>query len=125
LNVLIDEDSQSKILIRLLKDAGHSVLTVADLGANSKSDPEILKLAAENDRVLLTKNCADFAELHKSNLICHSGIIAIYQNANPKKSMSYDQIVAAIDNFEKSNTPVHGQFIDLNHYRLNKTPSPP
>lgn len=125
MNVLIDEDSQSKILIGLLKKSGHSVLTVAELGVNSKSDPEILKLATENNRVLLTKNCADFAELHKLNLICHSGIIAIYQNANPKKSMSYDQIVAAIDNFEKSDTTVHGQFIDLNHYRLNKTSSPP
>ncbi len=125
MNVLIDEDSQSKILIRLLKEAGHSVLTVADLGANSKSDPEILKLASEYDRVLLTKNCADFAELHKLNLIVHSGIIAIYQNANPKKNMNCDQIVVAIDNFEKSDAVIQGQLVNLNHYHWDKTPSPP
>lgn len=125
MKVLLDEDSQSKNLIRLLIDAGHDVLTVAEIGANGKSDPEILRLATEHGRVLITKNCADFAGHHKN--IGHTGIVAIYQNSNSnaKKSMSYDQIVVAIDNLEKSGFVIHGQFVNLNHYHWDKTPSPP
>ena len=99
------------------------MLTVAELGANGRSDQEILKLAVEYESVLLTRNCVDFAKLQ--NLIPHLGILAIYQNPNPNKNMNYEQIVMAIENLEKSNVVIVGKFINLNQYDWGNTPSPP
>ena len=123
MKILLDEDSQSKILVKSLNIAGHNVLTVAELGANGRSDQEILKLAVEYESVLLTRNCVDFAKLQ--NLIPHLGILAIYQNPNPNKNMNYEQIVIAIENLEKSNVVIVGKFINLNQYHWGNTPSPP
>jgi predicted nuclease of predicted toxin-antitoxin system len=62
--LLLDEDSQAKALVGLLKAAGHDVLTVNGAGIAGSPDDAVLKYAHTEGRVLLTRNCNDFQELH-------------------------------------------------------------
>jgi hypothetical protein len=60
-------------------------------------DSVILDRAKADKRVLLTYNCDDFENLHEMNSN-HLGILAVYQNANRLKNMSFKEIVRAISN---------------------------
>ena len=60
LKLLIDEDSQAKALVQLLRKAGHDVVTVNEIGLVGQPDPVILAYAKQKNRILLTHNCQDF-----------------------------------------------------------------
>jgi predicted nuclease of predicted toxin-antitoxin system len=115
LKLLIDEDAQDKVLVKLLKKAGHDVLTVNESGLSSQLDPIILSHACFTNRMLLTLNCRDFEALHKASPN-HPGIFVVYQEANPLKKMSFKAIVKAIANLEAANVPLANQFIPLNQW---------
>ncbi|MGK7894665.1 MAG: DUF5615 family PIN-like protein [Xenococcus sp. (in: cyanobacteria)] len=115
LKLFIDEDTQDKLLVRLLRNAGHDVLTVNEVGLMGQNDPTILDFARVNSRLLLTYNCDDFEELHKINQL-HSGILAIYRDADSSKDMSFKTIIKAIANLEAANIPLAKQFISLNQW---------
>lgn len=114
-NLLIDEDSLAKYLVNLLKKAGHNVITVQDVNLMGKPDEIVLNYAKENNRVLLTRNCDDFLNLHQINY-SHSGILAVYQYADFSKNMTYSAIVHAIANLENSNFDLMNQFVILNQW---------
>lgn len=99
LSLLVDEDSQAKYLVNLLQLAGHNVLTVNEVGIAGCPDNEVLDYARTASRIILTRNCADFQQLHQVNG-SHPGILAIYQDADPAKNMSYSAVVKAIENLE-------------------------
>ncbi len=113
LRLLIAEDSQSKMLVHLLRDARHGVLTVSEAGLRAKSDLEVMDRARSEDRVLLTRNCSDFLALH-STLPDHPGVLAVYEDAVRGKNLSYAQIVKAIANVVDTKQRLAGQFIVLN-----------
>ena len=115
LELLIDEDAQDKILVKMLKKAGHDVLTVNEAGLASQEDSVVFSHACSTNRILLTLNCRDFEILHQANSN-HPGIFAIYQEANPLKKMSFKAIVRAIANLENANIPLPNQFISLNQW---------
>ena len=115
LKLLIDEDAQDKLLVKLLKNASHTVITVNEAGLMGQADPIILSYAKVNCLVLLTYNCDDFLELHDANPN-HSGILAVYHNADRSKDMNFKAIVRAITNLETANIPLTNQFISLNHW---------
>jgi predicted nuclease of predicted toxin-antitoxin system len=115
LKLLIDEDAQDKLLVKLLRQSGHDVITVNEAGLSGQPDPIVLQSAKTNNRVLLTYNCDDFETLHQTNPI-HSGILAIYRSSNRSKNMSFKDIVQAIANLETANIPIANQFISLNHW---------
>jgi predicted nuclease of predicted toxin-antitoxin system len=115
LNLLIDEDSLAKHLVNLLRQAGHDVITVQDINFMGKPDSVVLDYARENQRILLTRNCDDFHNLHQANSH-HSGILSIYQAADFSKNMSYAAIVKAITNLEDYNYDLNNQFIILNQW---------
>jgi predicted nuclease of predicted toxin-antitoxin system len=123
LELLIDEDAQDKILVKMLKKAGHDVLTVNEAGLASEEDSVVFGYARSTNRILLTLNCRDFEILHQANSN-HPGIFAIYQEANPSKKMSFKAIVRAIPqgsasqraNLENANIPLANQFISLNQW---------
>ena len=115
LNILIDEDSLAKILIILLKKAGHDVITVNDSGLSGESDEIVLSYAISEKRLLLTRNYDDFLKLHRKTST-HSGILVICQDDNSAKDMSYKSIVKAIANLEAASIPLTNQFISLNHW---------
>jgi predicted nuclease of predicted toxin-antitoxin system len=115
LRLLIDEDSQAKPLVNLLRKAGHDVATANEVGLAGKIDSLVLNYAREENRVLLTKNCDDFQALHQTSPN-HPGILVIYQNDFRSKNMSRQQVVRAIANLEAANIPLANQFIALNHW---------
>jgi predicted nuclease of predicted toxin-antitoxin system len=51
----MDEDIQAKLLVILLKKAGHDVITINELNFMGKQDPLILDYAKKENRVLLTR----------------------------------------------------------------------
>lgn len=131
LRLLIDEDSQAKPLVSLLKKAGHDVETANEAGLSGKEDFLVLSYARTANRVLLTQNCDDFEgegcavarripnhlveALHQANSK-HPGILAIYQNNNRSKDMSRKELVKAIANIETAGIALANQFISLNQW---------
>jgi predicted nuclease of predicted toxin-antitoxin system len=113
LRLLIDEDSQSKPLVKILREAGHDVVTVNEVEANGQPEPVVLNYARENDRILLTHNCGDFEAIHLENPN-HPEILAVYREAAPSKNMSSQVIVKALANLEAAMMPLANQFIALN-----------
>ncbi|MEH1845599.1 MAG: DUF5615 family PIN-like protein [Nostoc sp.] len=113
--MLLDEDSQAKYLVNLLQAAGHDVVTVNLAGLMNRLDSVVLDYPRLNQRVLLTRNCNDFHELHQVNP-AHSGILAVYQDFDAAKNMSYQAIVKAIANLETAKYPLENQFIILNQW---------
>lgn len=108
-------DSQAKYLVSLLKAAGHDVLTIKEMGISGAPDDQVLESASQHNRVLLTRNCDDFYKLHQKNP-AHSGIVAIYQNSENSKNMSYQAIVKGIENIQASGLNLASQFIPLNQW---------
>ena len=116
MRLLVDEDAQARALLRLLRESGHDVATVAELGLNGVPDDTVLARASADDRVLLTRNCGDFLALHQSSA-GHRGILAVYQDDDPSKDMSYDEIAGAVGRVEASSLLTDGQFLALNAWR--------
>jgi predicted nuclease of predicted toxin-antitoxin system len=115
LQLLLDEDSQATYLVNLLRAAKHDVLTVNEAGLSSRPDATVLDYARQKGRVLLTRNCDDFEELHQASSV-HPGILSVYQDLDPSKNMSYQAIVKAIANLEAAGYEVKNQFIVLNQW---------
>jgi predicted nuclease of predicted toxin-antitoxin system len=113
--MLLDEDSQAKYLVNLLQAAGHDVVTVSTVNLINRPDAAILNFAIQSERVLLTRNCDDFQELHQINST-HSGILAVYQDSDTAKNMSYRRIVKAIASLESAEYGLPNQFIVLNQW---------
>lgn len=75
MDLLADENVETE-WIQALVDDGHDIIRVVDvdeLGA-SAADPDVLRVAAERDRMLLTADQADFSAPPTAD---HSGIIII------------------------------------------------
>ena len=115
LNLLIDEDSQAKLLVTLLLQAGHDVLTVNDAGLSGQADSVVFDYARKERRLVLTRNYDDFQALHQANSL-HPGILVVYHDDNYSKNMSHQEIVNAIANLETAGIPLANQFIALNHW---------
>lgn len=115
LRLLIDEDSQDKRLVQLLRETGHDVITANEAGLMSQPDQIVFRYAINDNRVLLTLNCRDFEALHEEDST-HPGILAVYRDADLSKNMSFKAIVKAIANLEAVGIPLANQFISLNHW---------
>ena len=116
MKILVDEDSQARRQLEVLRSAGHDVVSIAELDQNGSLDSEVFELAQSLRRVLLTHNVVDFhalALVHPS----HHGVIAIYRDGDPRKNMNYQDIGRAVSKLETSGVPVFGQFHVLNHWR--------
>jgi predicted nuclease of predicted toxin-antitoxin system len=116
MNLLLDEDSQGRILVRLLRAAGHDVETVFEAGIAGESDRVVLAYAKRTERVLLTRNGRDFLLLHQADR-SHFGILVEHQDSDPDKNMSYHQIVTAIGRIEASGWSPQGEFASINPWR--------
>jgi predicted nuclease of predicted toxin-antitoxin system len=90
-------------------------MTANEANLSGQSDDVVLNYAKDNQRILLTLNCSDFEELHRSGST-HVGILAIYRDNNPSKNMSFKAIVRAIANLEAAKLNLSNQFIALNHW---------
>lgn len=61
MKLLLDANLSPEVA-RLLKEAGHDAIHVADIGLLTATDPEILQAAAKKERILLTAD-SDFGAL--------------------------------------------------------------
>jgi predicted nuclease of predicted toxin-antitoxin system len=115
LKLLLDEDSQARNLVNLLRAANYDVVTVNDSSLEGCSDSAVLDYARQQGRLLLTRNCDDFLELHQAKPF-HDGILAVYQSSDKSKNMSYQMIIKAIANLETSGYILKNQFVILNQW---------
>ncbi|MGB3790525.1 MAG: DUF5615 family PIN-like protein [Phormidesmis sp.] len=115
MNLLLDEDSQSKILVNLLISAGHNVVTIHSASMNGSIDSQVLAYACQQRRALLTRNCRDFKALHQANP-SHFGILGIYENRSFEKNLSRQSVVQALNNIETAAIDIKGQFVELNRW---------
>jgi predicted nuclease of predicted toxin-antitoxin system len=113
LRLLVDEDTQSRRLVNLLREAGHDVLTVEEASLEAHPDTQVLEHARRENRIVLTRNCEDFRALHEVSSQ-HPGICAIYQDRDASQNMSRPAITRALANLEVSGLELAGQFVALN-----------
>jgi hypothetical protein len=116
LRLYLDDCANAKRLVTLLRAAGHHVVTPAKVGTSGKPDAAHFQYAASQGCVLVTKNPRDFEALHQA---CpqHAGILAIYQDNDPDRDMTYAEIVRAIANLVKAGITLQGSFHVLNAWR--------
>ena len=60
----MDEGSQARAQLNLLRPDGHDVVAIGELAKNGIPDPEVFDLAQSLERVLLTHNAEDFHVLN-------------------------------------------------------------
>ena len=116
MRLLIDEDSQGNLLVRLLRESGHDIETVTQAEMAGSDDAAVLNYARQTKRVLLTRNGKDFLVLRQTDHQ-HPGILIEHQEANSEKNMTYAQIVTAIKNIEHSGWNLQGEFVSINAWR--------
>ena len=120
LSLYLDDCADDDTLIALLRRAGHQVQTPRLARTSGVSDSEHLDYAARNSYTLLTKDPADFLELHKEwqNMRrSHSGLLLVYEEKDVSKNMSRTEIVAAIQSLLAAAVPIVNHVHILNHWR--------
>ena len=82
--LFLDEDMSAIVAARLRK-SGFDVLTTHQAGRCASDDESQLRFAADQGRVLITRNYADFQQLHARCLLenrHHCGIIVCFWRPN-------------------------------------------
>jgi hypothetical protein len=116
LRLLIDEDTQAKRLVEVLRVEGHDVVTVTEAGLESQDDAILLEFALRENRILVTRNCDEFRDRHDADP-AHAGIFAIYEGRVGFKKMSHAEIVQAVANLDASGLDFAGQFVAVNAWK--------
>jgi predicted nuclease of predicted toxin-antitoxin system len=120
MRLYLDDDSAHRLLVRLLRQAGHDVELPADVGMVGEEDPVHLTHAIGEDRVLLSKNHDDFRNLHNLILAAqghHPGILIVRRDNDPSRDLKPPRIVRAIRNLEAAGVPIRDEFHVLNQWR--------
>jgi predicted nuclease of predicted toxin-antitoxin system len=115
----LDDDIIEKILVRMLKAAGHDLIIPADVGLSGADDPVHLTETIRTGRILLTFNAKDFEKLH--NLVIassghHPGVLVVRKD-NDRRDMSQKAIVHSLDRLIARGALIPDHFIVLNQYR--------
>jgi predicted nuclease of predicted toxin-antitoxin system len=118
MRLFIDEDSVETLLLRLLRQAGHDLLTTFDAGLAGEADARQLTHAVNEQRVLLTHNHDDYEDLHlliRATGGVHPGILVVRKDNDPRRDMTPRGIVNAIAKLDASGSPIANEFNILNH----------
>jgi predicted nuclease of predicted toxin-antitoxin system len=90
LRLLLDANLSPRGVARPLRAAGHDVRALAEeLALEGLDDPDVLALAADEDRILVTRNSRDFAPLLRQWAEAgrpHAGAILIWTTASSARS---------------------------------------
>lgn len=120
MRLLLDANLSPEVAHRL-RDADHDAVHVADIGLLTASDPEILRAAAEQDRVLLTAD-ADFGALLALGSLAAPSVVLL-RSADHMRPAEQAELLAA-------NLPViaealkEGAIASLSGKRLRVRPLP-
>ncbi|MCG3159630.1 MAG: hypothetical protein JMDDDDMK_00644 [Acidobacteria bacterium] len=120
MKVYLDDDLDSNALIGLLRRGGHNVTSPRAVGNRGIDDEDHLRFAAAQSLTLLTANAEDFIELHEEWMkrqLRHSGILIVYQENNPARDMTFQQIAQAVTRIEQSGVPLENAYYNLNFWR--------
>jgi hypothetical protein len=120
MNLYLDEDSVERLLVQLLRQAGHDVQLPANVGLSGQDDPLHLTHAIRDGRALLSRNHQDYLNLHNLVVVAgghHSGILIVRRDNDPKRDLRAAGIVRALRNLLTAGVPLLDQFHILNHWR--------
>jgi hypothetical protein len=120
MRIYLDEDLASGLLVKLLQKAGHDVSMPAAAGILGKADAVQLTCAIHERRACMSRNYADFEELHL--LITeaqghHFGILIVRRENDPTRDLTPKGIVAALRKMEAAGAPMENEYIVLNRWR--------
>lgn len=96
---LYADEQFPKIVVKLLRDRGHDILTVQEAGnANQRiPDEDVLAFAISNNRAVLTINRSDFIRLH-SLQPDHLGIIVCTEDLDRERlAARIDEAIINVD----------------------------
>lgn len=82
MKLYLDEDTSHHSIVAALRSRGLDVVSSLESGMNGREDEDHLVLAAAQDRVIVTGNVGDFAQLHAEWAAVgrsHAGIIIATQ----------------------------------------------
>ena len=120
MKLYLDEDLQSRELVRSLRKAGHDVLIPSESHMTGESDAAQLTLAIAESRGCITGNHEHFEELHHLVLQSggsHPGIFTVRKDNDPRRDMKSHQIVRAISNLEAFLETTQGSLLCLNEWQ--------
>ncbi len=120
LSIYLDDNFDADLLIVLLRNAGHTVISPRDVGTSRADDDVHLEFAAQNGYSLLTANIKHFENLHADWQLqgrSHSGIFLVHYDGDMTKDMTFRDIVRAIGNLLSSGVPIANELHRLNHWR--------
>jgi hypothetical protein len=120
MKIYLDDDSASALLVRLLQQAGHTVLLPVTFGLSSAKDPVHLRQAIREQAVFLSHNYEDFELLHELLIEGrghHPGILVVRRDNDPSRDLKPPGIVRAIRNLENAGIDPADHYIILNHWR--------
>jgi predicted nuclease of predicted toxin-antitoxin system len=112
LRLLLDANLSPRGVAGRLREAGHDVLALAENSAfEGLSDPQVLEVAAAEQRVLITHNSRDFAPLAREWAEAgrsHAGIILIWTLDHSQ----FAEIVAGVER-QLRQRPSQEQWCDI------------
>ncbi len=116
--IYLDDCAFSYRLRQLLVEAGHTVQVPTDVEPplTGAKDHLHFDYARKTWQVILTYNPDDFLELHLQ-IPDHPGLLAVYQDNDPTRDMSYPDVVRAINNLQRIQPDLGRGFWVLNHYQ--------
>ena len=112
MRLLLDANLSPRGIAGRLREAGHDVLALAEnADFEGLADPQVLELAATEQRVLVTRNSRDFAPLAREWAEAqrtHAGLILIWTLDHSQ----FTEIVAGIERYLER-WPTQEQWRDL------------
>jgi predicted nuclease of predicted toxin-antitoxin system len=112
LRLLLDANLSPRGIATRLREAGHDVLAVAaESSFEGLSDPQVLALAASEERICVTRNSRDFAPLAREWAEAqrpHAGLILIWTLDHSQ----FAEIVAGVERYLER-WPSHEQWHGL------------
>jgi predicted nuclease of predicted toxin-antitoxin system len=120
MRLYLDDDSAERLLVHLLRKAGHDPQVPADIGMEGQEDPVHLTHAIREDRILLSRNHDDFRDLH--NLIMqarghHPGMLIVRRDNDPTRDMKPTGIARALRKLIAAGLSFVDEFHILNQWR--------
>jgi hypothetical protein len=98
--LLLDEHFSPEIA-RQLRSRGHDVVAARErIELHGVSDRELLGIATDEGRVLVTENVIDFVELHRQSVltgVSHAGLVFTSPRQFPRTRRAIGKLVRALD----------------------------
>lgn len=103
MRLLLDQNTAYSVVVEGLSEAGHDVTIVEQYGAAAADDSEILRLAADEDRIIVTRDTADFGiHLHASGATKPSIILMRVPASNWNAESQLDLLLSVLDQYREA-----------------------